>query len=179
MTMAVKILFNLLAPFVFVALCMACSDDRAPQQESPTASVEAPPAETAVQEKKEITIIQSWSGDYPVAQLFLLPDGQQEGPVGYIDDAATFAAVWEQFMPSEELPEVDFDKNIVVFSRNVQFYNRTNIFKVELENCIAEILAMETMSAIPIEDKVAMALAVIPREGVTAIEGRDGLIEVE
>ncbi len=30
-------------------------------------------------------------------------------------------------------------------------------------------LAMETMSAMPIEDKVAMALAVIPRAGVRFI----------
>ena len=128
---------------------------------------------------KDLAILQSWSGDYPVKQLALLPSDQREGPVGYINDTETFSALWEHLMPSEELPVVDFNKNMVVFSRNVQFYNRTNIFKVELENGTAEILAMETMSAIPIEDKVAMAMAVIPRDGVKAIKAGDGVIEVE
>ncbi len=160
--------------------CLSCKDDTPRQQEPPPASVEVSQTSgTAEQEKKEITIIQTWGGDYPVAQLTLLPADQRETPTGYINDAETFAAVWEHFMPGEELPEVDFDENIIVFSRNVQFYNRTNIFKVELENGTAEILAMETMSAIPIEDKVAMAMAVIPREGVKAIKGRDGVIPVE
>lgn len=60
---------------------------------------------------------------------------------------------------------MNFGKNLVVFRRNVDFYNRTRIFKVTLRNG-ADVLAMETMSAIPIADKVAMAMAVIPRAGV-------------
>ena len=56
--------------------------------------------------------------------------------------------------------------------------NRTSIFKVELRDGSAEILAMETMSALPIEEKVAMAMAVIPREGVTAIQAGTERIDV-
>ena len=111
----------------------------------------------------------TWSGDYPVAALAQLPAGQQQSRVGYIGDAATFAAVWRHFMPGEELPAVDFESHLVVFSRNLVFYNRTNIFKVTLTAGVAEILAMETMSAMPIEDRSAMAMAVIPRAGVKAI----------
>ena len=110
-----------------------------------------------------------WSGDYPVAGLGLLPDGQQQNRVGYIGDAATFAEVWPSFMPGQPLPTVDFKNDLVVFSRNVVYYNRTNIFKVTLISGVAEILAMETMSAIPVEERVAMAMAVIPRVGVKAI----------
>jgi hypothetical protein len=37
---------------------------------------------------------------------------------------------------------------------------------------------METMSALPIEEKVAMAMAVIPREGVRTIRSGTGNIKV-
>ena len=110
-----------------------------------------------------------WSGDYPVAELGQLPAGQQQNRSGYIGDAATFAAVWRHFMPEQALPAVDFENDLVVFSRNLVYYNRTNIFKVKLSAGVAEILAMETMSAMPVEDRAAMAMAVIPRAGVKAI----------
>lgn len=117
-----------------------------------------------------IPLLEKWSGDYPVSELNLLPEGQQTNAAGYIGDTETFIPVWRAFMPEEILPVVDFSKNIVVFTRNIKFYNRTTIFKVEVSpEGTAEILAMETMSAIPIDEKVAMSMAVIPREGVVAI----------
>ena len=59
---------------------------------------------------------------------------------------------------------------MVVFGKNTQYFNRTTIFKVTLSNeGVAEILAMATMSAIPIEDKVAMSMAIISREGIKTI----------
>jgi len=70
------------------------------------------------------------------------------------------------FKPGEKVLEVDFSKHVVVFSRNVTFYNRTAILKVTLKDGVAEILVMETRSALPIEARVAMAMAVIPRAGV-------------
>jgi hypothetical protein len=118
----------------------------------------------------ELVISQSWSGDYPVAELKRLPDGQQESRVGYLGNAAAFNAVWADFKPQETTPQVDFRKNMVVFSRNVDFYNRTRILKVMLKDGVAEVIAMETMSAIPIESKVAMAMAVIPRAHVQYIQ---------
>jgi hypothetical protein len=121
-------------------------------------------------EPKDIPILQKWNGDYPVTHLNRLPDGKNKSPVGYIGDAEIFAAVWQAFRPNEKVPEVDFSKNFAVYSRNIEFYNRTSIVKITLKGGVVEILAMETMSALPIEDKVAIALAVIPRVGVKFIQ---------
>jgi hypothetical protein len=60
----------------------------------------------------------------------------------------------------------------------VTFYNRTNIVKVTLKDGIAEIIAIETRSALPIEDKVAMAMVVIPRAGVKFIQAGNERIPV-
>lgn len=151
------------------AACSGTGDPKA--SATPMAQPPASPGVSAPEHSlaKDVTILQSWSGDYPVAQLERLPDGQTRSSVGFVGDEATFAAVWEAFKPGQTIPEVDFSQNIVVFSRNVVFYNRTNIFKVALKNGVAEVLAMETMSAMPIEDRAAMALAVIPRAGVKFI----------
>ena len=65
-----------------------------------------------------------------------------------------------------------------MYSRNVKFYNRTNIFKVTRNNGVVEILAMETMSAMPIQEKVAMAMALIPSSGVEFIQTGSGVIPV-
>jgi len=117
----------------------------------------------------ELVILQSWSGDYPVAELQRLPAGQQQTRVGHLGNAAAFESVWAAFKPGEAVPEVDFGKHLVVFHRNVNFYNRTRIFKVTLRDGVADVLAMETLSAIPIMDKVSMALAVIPRASVKSL----------
>ena len=98
---------------------------------------------------------------------FIQSMSPSSGPIYTVNPAA-----------GEILPAVDFSKNIVVFTRNVQFYNRTSIFKVELQDGAAEIFAMETMSAMPIEEKVAMAMAVIPREGIRFIRSGTGNIKV-
>lgn len=134
--------------------------------------------ETINREPLAIPILKKWSGDYPVSELGRLPEGQQESAAGYIGDIETFIKVWRAFMPKEILPAVDFSKNIVLFTRNVQYYNRTSILKVEFQDGTAEILAMETMSALPIEKKVAMALAVIPRDGVKAVKAGAEKVQV-
>ena len=123
--------------------------------------------------KSEAKILQSWHGDYPVAQLKMLPDKQRENPVGYIDEAKTFDGVWKAFMPGEDVPVIDFNANMVLFARNTQFYNRIRIGKVDVTDGVAEVMAMETMSAMPIEEKVAMSLAVVPRQGITAVKASD------
>jgi hypothetical protein len=118
----------------------------------------------------DISLLDKWSDDYPVSELARLPAGQQDLAAGYISDTDTFVPIWRAFMPNEILPAVDFSKNIVVFTRNIQFYNRISILKITLQDGNAEIIAMETMSAIPIEEKVAMAMAVIPRKGIITIQ---------
>lgn len=126
----------------------------------------------------DIKILQSWQGDFPVSQLHLLPKGQQHFPIGYIDDFKTFSAVWQAFTTSEETPDIDFTDNLVIFARNTQFYNGISIKKIILKNGIAQILAMETMSAMPIEDKVAMSIAVISGEGVKGVRSGKEIIPI-
>ena len=128
--------------------------------------------------KSEAEILQSWQGDYPVDQLKLLPEKQREQAVGFIDTSKTFEAVWKAFKPGEDVPEIDFKAHLVLFARNTQFYNLISIGKVNVTNGVAEVLAMETMSAMPIEDKVAMSLVVVPREGIRAIQTRDKIIPI-
>jgi len=127
---------------------------------------------------QDLAIIDRWSGDFPVAELDLLPEGQRQSRVGYTDDPQVFGTLWQAFKPGEKVPAVDFNRNLVVFSRNVDFYNRTHIMKVVLAGGGLEILAMETMSAMLIEDKVAMALAVVPRAGIKFIRAGDTQIPV-
>jgi len=126
----------------------------------------------------ELVISQAWSGDYPVAELKRLPAGQQQSGVGYLGSATAFESVWSAFKPGEAVPALDFGKHVVVFHRNVDFYNRTRIFKVTLKDGVADVLAMETMSAIPITDKVAMAMAVIPRANIKSLRSGSASIPV-
>jgi hypothetical protein len=126
----------------------------------------------------DLPILQKWSGEYPVAHLDQLPQGKSKAGAGYIDDKSLFEGIWKVFKPGEPLPEVDFGTQIVVFYRNVTFYNRTNIVKITLRDGIAEIIAIETRSALPIEDKVAMAIVVIPRTGVKFIQAGSERIPV-
>ena len=127
---------------------------------------------------KNLTILQQWSGDYPVSELRRLPENLRTSPVGYLADAETFADVWQAFKPNEKMPEVDFKTHLVVFTRNVDFYNRTSIGMIKLADGVLEIVAMETMSALPIEDKAAMAMAVIHRAGVKFIQAGTSRIPV-
>ena len=127
----------------------------------------------------ELRILQAWSGDYPVDQLDKLPTGQGEVRVGYIGNSKTFTQMWQVFKPKVKIPEVNFREEIVLFSRNIEFYNRTSIQQVKLSDGVAEIIAMETRSARPIEKHVAMALAVVPRADVKFIKVGDKRRAVE
>jgi hypothetical protein len=141
----------------------------------------APAVSQDSEQPQNMPLIDSWSGDYPVAALDQLPTGLRQSPIGYIGDDATFKNVWKAFMPAEPVPTIDFGENLVVFSRNVDYYNRTNIIKVVLDaDGVVEILAMQTLSAIPIRDKAAMAMAVIPRAGIIRLKtGENTSIPVE
>jgi hypothetical protein len=77
--------------------------------------------------QKALPILQSWQGDYPVTQLERLPKGQRSCRTGYLGNPSQFTMVWKVFKPMEKVPDVDFSDHMVVFSRNVTFYNRTAI----------------------------------------------------
>jgi hypothetical protein len=127
-------------------------------------------ASTAPSEAIDIPLPDTWPGDFPMAQLALLPEGQRDSSVGYFGDEASFAAAWSAFRPGEDMPSVNFDDSIVVFLRNTQFYNRIMLGKATLKDGVLEMIAAETMSARPIEEKAAMSMAVVPRAGVRSIQ---------
>ena len=85
-------------------------------------------------EPEELTIVQNWRGDYPVSLLNKLPEGRRNSRVGYLGDPVQFTEVWQAFKPGEKVPEVEFRNYVVVFSRNVTFYNRIGIAKVLLRD---------------------------------------------
>jgi len=130
-------------------------------------------------EPEQASILKDWRGDYPVSELRRLPEGQRSSRIGYLGSRQQFTDIWQIFKPGDRVPEVDFNQHIVIFSRNVKFYNRTDIARVILKEGVAQILAVETMSALPIEDKVAMALAVIPRTGVKCLTAGNEQILVD
>jgi len=123
-------------------------------------------------------IMQSWHGDYPVSQLERFPENLRHQAVGFIDNAETFSNLWDAFKPGEAMPDVDFQRELVLFARNIQFYNRISIGQVKLTNGVAEILALETLSAMPIEDKLALSLVKVSRQGITAIRTPEGPIDI-
>ena len=86
--------------------------------------------------------------------------------------------VWKTFKPDDAVPEIDFKANLMLFARNAQFFNRISIGKVNVKNGVAEVLVMKTMSAMPIEDKVAMSLVKVARQGITAIQSGNEIISI-
>ena len=114
----------------------------------------------------------------PVDQLHRLPEKQQEQAVGFIGDAKTFEHVWKAFKPGEDVPPFDFKANLVIFARNTQFYNRISIGQVNVTNGVANVLAMETLSARPIQERAAMSMAVVPREGILAVRSGDRTVSI-
>lgn len=125
---------------------------------------------------KGVKILQSWQGDFLVSQFKLLPEDQRKQAVGFLTDGNTFTEIWQQFKPDQDIPEINFKDNLIIFARNIQFYNHISIGQVKLTNSVIEIIAMETMSAMPIEEHVAFSLAVIPRQPINAIQIGDNKI---
>ena len=142
-------------------------------------STASAPSPSMPETKTDVQIEHSWHGDYAADRLAALPEHAQHPGTGYIGDPQTFAAVWVAFKPGEPAPVIDFEENMVIFVRNTQYYNRLSIGKILLENGIVEVLAMETLSARPIEDVVALSMAEISRAGVTGIRTRNGVVRVE
>ena len=131
-----------------------------------------------IKNTQDVSFDLHWSGDFPVSKLSCLPEEYRQSSVGFIGNAGQFESAWRAFKVSEPVPVVNFRKNLVVFVRNIQFYNRISIRKATLTNGVLNILAMETMSAMPIEDKVAMAMAVVPRAGIKLIRNGNTYISL-
>lgn len=117
-----------------------------------------------------IPILKQWAGTLPVAALDTLPENQRATPLGYISEEAIFSRVWQEFSPDQPLPQVDFADSLVLFARNTRYFNTTSIVQVNLREDVLQIIAISTMTARPIQDKVGMALALIPRTTAHMIE---------
>lgn len=160
---------GLFLSMLILSVCLGCNTTGSRVMEDASSTEAA---------KEKVAILQSWQGDYPVAQLDRLPEEQKGQGVGAILDAQTYATVWKSFKPDAVLPIIDFDANMVLFARNTQFFNRISIGQVNVTDGVAEVLAMETMSAMPIEDKVAMSMAVVAREGITGLKTSGGVFPI-
>jgi hypothetical protein len=136
------------------------------------------PTATGSTAPQALEIIDHWQGDYPVAELNRLPEDQGAVRCGALVTAAQFHPVWQALMPERAAPDIDFCRRLVVFCRNVCFYNRLSVAGVLLRGETAEVLTRATLSALPIEDRVAMALAVIPRAGVSFAGSENGGVRV-
>jgi len=137
------------------------------------------PTQPAFPLNGDAAILQSWQGDFPVVRLESLPADQREQGIGYIGNQDAFESVWRALKPDAAVPDIDFLNHLVLFVRNTQFYNRISIGKIMVKEGVAEVLAMETMSAMPIEDQVAMSLAVISREGIIGLRSGSMVIPVK
>lgn len=130
-------------------------------------------------EKINKEILQQWQGDLPVSKLILIPAESHSAGIGYINDVTILKNIWPYIQPDSKLPNIDFEQHLIVYSYNTKYYNRNRIFKVEVSSGVAEVLAMETLSAMPIKDKVAFAMAVVSRKGITSLKTRDGLKTIQ
>ena len=79
----------------------------------------------------------------------------------------------------ERKADVDFEAHLVLFARNTHFHNRVSIGQIKVTKGVADVLAMETMSAAPIEDQVGMALVVVARKGISAVRVGDQDVSIE
>lgn len=127
-----------------------------------------------------VPILGLLSGDLALSALKLLPLEQQEMPVGYFSSQKQFDAVVQAIKVDDKtLPVVDFSHQIVLFVRNTTFYNRISIAQVKLEQDTLTVISMETRSAKPIVDKVAISLAVIDRGAASFIAAGDKKVVIE
>lgn len=169
--------FNTMPKTFLILVCIVITSGCAGLKSQGKAEADAP-LQQMQSFNGDAKILQSWQGDYPTAQLNLLPENQRKNTVGFIDNAETFNAVWNAFKPEEAVPSIDFNTNFVIFAKNTQFYNRIRIGKVNVTNGVAVVLAMETLSARPIEDKVAMSLVLVGRQGITGIQSDGKIIQL-
>jgi hypothetical protein len=120
-----------------------------------------------------VPIVRTWEGPFLVKELNVFPKEVQNTPVGYIADAKTLAAVWQLFRPDDKAPEVNFREQVIVFARNVKYVNKLQINMVLNKDGVVTLLAKETLTATPVESKIYISFALIPRAGLRALRHGD------
>lgn len=117
----------------------------------------------------KVDVSQNWQGSLPIENLGLLAKDHADSRVAFIGDAKQWAKVWQAVNADAEQPKVDFEKNIVVMLKNVQFVNQISVRGATLEDGTLKVMAVETRSARPVIDKVFCAMFVAPRAGINKI----------
>jgi hypothetical protein len=125
--------------------------------------------DTSAAEPKKMELKQKWQGTFPTARLKLLAKGHQASRVAFIAEGKQWSQVWKAFDAEAKEPKIDFDKNIVVMVKNVRFLNRIFVGNATLDDGTLKVLAGETRTARPINDRVHCAMFVVPRAGIKKI----------
>jgi len=73
-------------------------------------------------EHKELAVTRSWKGDRDIDGLKDIPAG------GYIDQPAAWEKLWRAWRGKEELPKIDFEKELVVVGTRKSHDHRSSIY---------------------------------------------------
>jgi hypothetical protein len=158
---------RMLRPIVIItALLISVTNAPAVEPQSVTS-----PAATAMPDTR-IEPNQTWSGDLATAQMGTVALGRSAEGFALVTSLTDWQALWALYQPKAAVPSVDFTTHFVVCLRNTEFYNRMRLGMGLVQKGVLEPLAMETMSARPIEDQVAVTFASFPRQGITSVKFR-------
>ena len=132
----------------------------------------------AVSATAQDATLEQWWGEYPISELDLFPLDQEINGLGYIADQETWASVWSGFR-SGPVPAVDFESELVLFARNVDFVNRLRLLSATVdEQGMAHVIVAETRTAIPIDDFVYWSAGTIPADGVFQLRSNGELLAI-
>lgn len=127
-----------------------------------------------------VKIEKKWAGSLPVKSLKLFPEKQRKSRLAYVSSEKQWEALWKAAGFEEKLPKVDFEKSLVVVAKNVRSLNRISVNSASLDNGILRVLALETRTARPIQDKVYCSILVVPRKGIEKLsDGGQTTIEIK
>ncbi len=119
----------------------------------------------------KLPILYALAGDLSVSGLISLPKQQRTKPIGYLASQQQLDEVMRYFQTDATLlPAVDFTTQLVLFARNTVYYNRLSIVAVDLVGETLKVVSVSTLSAMPIQQQVAMSLVVIPRQGAKYLD---------
>lgn len=125
---------------------------------------------TVAREKEEYLPIQNrWGGYYPISQLGRFDEWHATPRGGCFFAGAMFASFWRVFKEEKTVPSVDFAKNMVVFVGGEGPHQQIVITKISIKEGVAEVGAAMRSSGSTHEDGWALALAVVPRDGVKLV----------
>lgn len=107
-----------------------------------------------------------------VAEQTVDKDAAEALPEGrFVADSEALHDLWDELdLPGEELPEVDFEDNLLLIEhRDAADPNHVRYSAMLNEDGELEVGAMTTLMGFPPSDRVKLVFLAYPREGVTAV----------